>query len=230
MIRVFARTCGPGPCELSPEESHYLVRVRRARTGAAVEVLDGRGAIFSARVVAARPDRAILEIEGPIDRPAPPWDLDLLVAIPEVAATVEVVQHATALGVRTLRFVETARSHARLPSPARLERVVRSCLRQCGRPTMPTIESVSSLDEAVSRSPLPGFVGVPGARPASPWSGEAATLAVGPEGGWTDEEVARLCAAGFVPVGLGPWILRTPLAVAAGAAAVAAVRGAGPAA
>lgn len=61
-------------------------------------------------------------------------------------------------------------------------------------------------------------VALPGADRAAPAVGDVAVL-VGPEGGWTDDEVALALAAGFTPVGLGAWVLRAataaPVAVAA---------------
>jgi 16S rRNA (uracil1498-N3)-methyltransferase len=95
----------------------------------------------------------------------------------------------------------------------RLDRVVRAAVTQCGRAGMPAV-TAGTLAEALRALPEgPRWVGVPGAARPTPTEGPA-SVAVGPEGGWDDAEVAALLAAGFVPAGLGPHVLRTPTAVA----------------
>ncbi len=224
MIRVFAAAGGPGPLELSPEESHYLVRVRRAVPGTDLEVLDGRGGVWAAKVLRPDPRRAAVEIVGAVDRPAPPAALDLVVGVPKAPAVLDVIEAATVLGAATVRFAATAWSQTGFPSAGRVDRVLRSALRQCGRPAPPTIAQPVPLAAALAAAEGRRYLAAAGAGPPAPWTGDRATLAIGPEAGFSPEEVASLRAAGFVPVGLGPWTLRTEVAAAAGLAALWAAR------
>lgn len=70
-----------------------------------------------------------------------------------------------------------------------------------------------TLEDAVRRAEGERWLASPGGQgEATPT--EAASVAIGPEGGWSPREMERLLGAGFRPLGLGPWILRTPTAVA----------------
>ncbi|HNC96145.1 MAG TPA: 16S rRNA (uracil(1498)-N(3))-methyltransferase, partial [Myxococcota bacterium] len=71
------------------------------------------------------------------------------------------------------------------------------------------------LSAAVADLPPARFLAEAGA-PALASCAEAATLAIGPEGGFHPEEISFFQEAGFVPAGLGPHILRNPTAVAVG--------------
>ena len=227
MIRVFAAPAGPGPLELSREESRYLVRVRRARVGEAVEVLDGRGAVFDGRVLRTGPRRAVVEVVAGPRRPTDPGPrLHLAVAVPSAQATAEVLAAATALGVASIRLLATERAQPHGPSHDRIDRILRATLRQCGRPAPPPVEGPCPLAEALDGLPSPRFLAAPGAPHPGRWRAAEASLFVGPEGGFTDHERALLEGAGCLPVGLGPHTLTTPLAVAAG---LAGLRAAGPA-
>lgn len=222
-IRVFApEGSTPAPArslELDDEESRYLVDVRRARIGQRVELLDGR-AIWSATLV-ARSRRATLELDAVIERPEPAERIVLL-GMPDPSATLEALTLASEAGASEVVLVACERSSARGPSSARVARVLRAAQRQCGRPRAPTL---AGLDEAWSltralehRGELPGWMAWEAlagrdARPAQPVA-DGLRLLVGPEGGFASAEVEAIRAR-FEPVSLGPWILRTPTAVAA---------------
>src|SRR5690606_17625147 len=102
----------------------------------------------------------------------------------------------------------------------RWQRLVQAATGQCDRAHVPEVHGVEPLAQFVQRTDLPDerYVAVPGAPPLAAAAGNAAVLAVGPEGGFTDEEVALAIAHGFRPKSLGPLTLRTETAALVGAA------------
>jgi 16S rRNA (uracil1498-N3)-methyltransferase len=222
--------------ELDDEESRYLLKVRRLRPGDPVELYDGVGRGWTAQLEPSAGRRARLRLGPALDLPEPPTRV-LLLGLPDQPATLEALTGASELGATRVVLVRCARSQGRVPSPERIARVLRAAQRQCGR--LRPLE-VLGLDEplelpaALELDPqLPGWFAwealrEPTSAPASasdPGSGtrETAThasstglrLLVGPEGGWTPTEVEAILAAGWSPLGLGPWVLRTPTAVVA---------------
>lgn len=217
--------------DLSPADRHHLTTVLRLGSGAPVEVADGRGASAPAVLV----DGAI-ELAGPVSRlPRPRPQLVLAQALPKGRKLDEVLRQACELGVDEVRVLDTARSVVRLDTGKldrvrrRWEAVVRSACEQARRPHRPEVTGPLPLqrlgrDDEVLLVAHPGAPGLPTVAEALT-AAERLVLAVGPEGGFTDEEVADAVAAGALAVGLGPSVLRTEHAGAAGLAVLAAGNG-----
>lgn len=231
-LRVFAPADTPvhegARLGLDRDESHYLLRVRRAPVGAALEVLDGARR-HRARLAAVEGRQATLEVGAPLPTPDPPVaPVELLLGLPDSQPALAALTHACTAGAVAVALLTCERSPGHAPSEGRIERVIRAAQRQCGRPTAPAIRGPMPLDQAlapgpgtpaippsyVARAPLAGRP-VPGLPPAGP---AGARLLIGPEGGFTEAEAASADGAGFRPVSLGPWTLRTETAVVAGLA------------
>lgn len=218
---------------LSPEESRYLLRVRRARVGATLEVLDGEARAWRARLAAIEGQDGVVELTEPVPAVSV-VPLELVLVVPDPRATLEALTLASELGATAVRMVVGEHSPGGLPKPERVERTLRASQRQCGRPCPPSILWPRSLADALRASAhRPGFVAsVPQRHLETPAALDprlGARLLVGPEGGLAQSEAQVASDAGFRPLSLGPWVLRSPTAVAAG---LARLRGAqtGPAA
>jgi 16S rRNA (uracil1498-N3)-methyltransferase len=208
--------------ELDDEESRYLVKVRRVRPGESLELLDGRGHRWTATLASAG-RRARVEIVATVREPEPPPPTRIvLLGLPDPAATLDALTGASELGATQLVFIRCERSQGQAPSAARIEKVLRAAMRQCGRPSPPELlggppgDAWSLADALAHRPELAGVFGDPSSA-ESPLSDTAAglRLLVGPEGGLGPAEVEAARVAGFRGVCLGPWILRTPTAVLA---------------
>jgi 16S rRNA (uracil1498-N3)-methyltransferase len=204
--------------ELDDEESRYLQKVRRVRPGESLELLDGRGHRWAATLARAG-RRAQVEIVAIVHEQAPPSTRIVLLGLPEPAATLDALTGASELGATQIVLVRCERSQGHPPASARIERVLRAAVRQCGRPSSPELlgDPPWSLADALAhRSELPGVFGDP--RPTEHPQLDASgglRLLVGPEGGLSPAEIEAARMAGFRGVCLGPWILRTPTAVVA---------------
>lgn len=207
------------------EAYHHLFRVKRLQAGDELRVVDGRGAARAARVesVGKREARLVLGEVAPAREPD--RFVELFVATPKPERAAWLVEKATELGVVAIRFVSTDREARSLSESqiARLQRIAVSAVEQCGRSVLPPVLGVGGLREAVFRT---GEVNAPiavldasggGARPAVDAGGRIA-LFVGPEGGWSAEELSFFVERALFLWALGPTVLRVETAaiVAAG--------------
>lgn len=218
---------------LGGEDFHYLARVHRLAAGDDVTLFDGAGRQATARVVAVdgRHDAITLR-RGDIEASAlvRATAFTLIVALLKADKMDLVVQKATELGAARIIPVTTARAIARLDANtlrtmsrrSRWQKIAREASRQSGRLDVPEVESVTALTTALAASPKDALKLMlwEGARqttlrsvlPPADEPPQQIVIAIGPEGGFTVEEVEAARHAGFTPVGLGPRILRTETA------------------
>jgi 16S rRNA (uracil1498-N3)-methyltransferase len=231
----------PGPLTpgarhaLEREASHYLCRVLRLAAGDAIEVTDGEGARHAAELVTTDPRACALRI-GPA-LPSGPESL-LRITLAQCVSAGEkmdwTIEKAVELGVAAIRPLTSERSVVRLDAErtqrraAHWQRIVTAACMQCGRDLFPALTPAVPLTDWVPTAAAPLRLAlVPGASirlrelvlPQETPS--AIDLLVGPESGLAPAEVALAVRAGFVPVSLGPRVLRTETA---GLAAIAALQ------
>jgi 16S rRNA (uracil1498-N3)-methyltransferase len=220
-VRVFHRS-SMQPSDvitLEAAESHYLVRVRRARPGTQLEILDGTALAFAGEVVDADAKAATIRIGEPIIYPAVA-PIEIAIGLPDPSATLDAVARACELGAARVVLVRCEHGQTTAPGRERMRRVLEAAQRQCGRPDLPTIEGPLPLDQWLERrAPEAGFVASMALRGGStaidPAGPAGARVLVGPEGGLTDGEIELATRHGLRPISLGPWTLRTEVAVVA---------------
>jgi len=226
VTRVFAPAAAPPSVVLTREESHHLARVLRASVGDAVIVFNGKGREWGGRIATASASATVVDLVGtrePLREPG--VRVVLGVALLKGDQMDAVVRDATALGVSAIQPLTTA--HVALPDEARRarsierwERVAIAAAKQCGRAVVPAIHPMAPIAAAMSASACEATVmcvepstGGEGSVAAVPRVGSALVL-VGPEGGWSSDEVAHATAAGARMIALGPRTLRAELAPA----------------
>jgi 16S rRNA (uracil1498-N3)-methyltransferase len=198
--------------------SHHLLRVIRLARGERVQVVDGAGAVGVAVLEGVADDAAILRVESRVERVVGPARVVIL-GVPKPALVEEAVTLGTEAGATAFLLVRARRSPPGEVRLERLARVLHAAVTQCGRADSPALLACESLAAALRSGRVPDdgarWLGDPGGDAPSPVPGSL-TLAVGPEGGWDDDEATRLVAEGFAPVSFGPHVLRAPTAVAVG--------------
>ncbi len=228
-----------GPLELTPQAQRH-VRALRLRAGDSLQVFDGGGGQWSARLCDGAQRVELLGFE-PVERELE-RAVELAVGMPANERMDWLVEKAGELGAAGISPLVSARGVLRLQGE-RAERrtahwrgVAIAACEQCGRNRLPEIRPVRSLKAWLQELPPAAgdarcLLAVPahmGARPFAQWARALAprqpVLALsGPEGGLDDEEVALALNAGFEPVSLGPRVLRAETAPLALLAALAAL-------
>lgn len=217
---------------LDETETHHLVTVNRARVGEPVTAFDGAGREWLCRLAAGGERRRTrLVVESESRRPGPACRLVLGQAVPKGGVMDDIVRQATELGVAVVAPLETARVEWRLEAE-RAERkrekwraVAIEAAKQCGNAWLPELRPTSGLAAFLGGVEAAGvelrlvaslaagarslaavlreFREANGGRPP-----RSAAWLVGPEGDFTPEEAALATAAGWLPVSLGPLVLR----------------------
>lgn len=212
--------------ELPPERYNYLKNVLRLRDGSSLTVFDGRDRQAEARLQLEK-RRGLVEILS-VETHGCESSLQthLLQAMAKGERMDWVIQKAVELGVTRITPITTERSVVELAGDraekrqTRFREIAVNACEQCGRNRLPLIDPIQPLTTALNAvvSDL-RWVLHPvqrDAQPASATTAETAALLIGPEGGFTDDELAIAQDHGFDKVQLGPRILRTETAAIVG--------------
>jgi len=212
--------------ELPAEAGAHVAKVLRARSGDGLVVFNGDGREFSGEIASVRGARVTVTLGQAqlVDRESP-LAVALVQCIPRGDRMDFIVQKATELGVARIVPVLSQRSVVRLDarqSAAKAEHwraVAVAACEQCGRNRLPVVEAPRALLEHLGAPPLMGlrFVLDPEADERGGLQGvdSGAEIAIGPEGGFTPEELEAFRIADFLGVRLGPRVLRTETAAIA---------------
>ena len=211
------------------EAAHHLGHVLRAQVGQLFELSDGSAA-WLARIESVARDRIEFALVEPLPAPQPVAEVTLLLSIVKFDAFEWAIEKATELGVTRIVPLAAARSEKGLLAASakrsqRWQKILLEASQQSRRLCVPILDSLARPEEAFAaqtrnvclllseRNDAPSirscFSSLNLAHTA------AAVLAIGPEGGWTGDELSSARAAGFHEVSLGQLILRTETAVIA---------------
>jgi len=213
------------------EAAHHLGRVLRAQIGQLYELSDGER-VWLGRIESVGRDRLQFALVEELPAVHPGVELTLLLAVVKFDAFEWAIEKATELGVSTIVPLAAERSEKALLSAAakraeRWKKILLEASQRSRRVRVPVLgelvrpESAFAsrrdglrvmLSERADASPLRKVL--QGQRATK------ATLAIGPEGGWTDAEFAAAQSGGFLEASLGRLILRTETAVIAALASL----------
>ena len=218
-----------GEARLEGVEAHHLAGVMRARPGQPVTLFDGTGAEFDARVEKVSRSTVDLTVVArfDVDRELS-RQITLAVALPKGDRQRWLVEKATELGVARLVPLITARSVAQpvAAALARLRRTVIEASKQCGRNRLMEIGEPAAFGNYVHQAATDAERWIAQPRDAAgdehhvrlAMHSRELIFAIGPEGGFTDDEVRAALDAGFSALDLGSRILRVETAAIAVAA------------
>jgi 16S rRNA (uracil1498-N3)-methyltransferase len=218
---VHARFYGPDAerihdvIELPPEEGEHLVRVLRLKSGARVRVFNGRGLEFDGVVEVADKRAVKIRLHGCLEAQA-----EVSVAVTLAQAVLkgdkmdDVIRDAVMMGVAVIQPTITERTEVSVASlgrsrrQERWQRIAVSSAKQCGRAVVPEVREPCTFQDTMmalgadrpSSRPLMFVEPSAGAGVIHPADlgkpATAATMLVGPEGGWTPNEIvygSRYC-------------------------------------
>lgn len=209
--------------ELEGREAHHLLRVLRIQAGERVWLFDGRGQEVLAEVLAAEREVVQLRVaERRQSSAATTFPVTIATGVPKGDRFRWLIEKATELGVHRIVPLIAQRSIVD-PGQGKLDKlrqtVVEAC-KQCGRTHLMELTEPLSWNDCL-REEVPGrkvWIAHPGGQPVN-WSAfvpaDPSLFLIGPEGGFTDKEVADAVEAGAQLMSLGPRILRIETAVVA---------------
>jgi 16S rRNA (uracil1498-N3)-methyltransferase len=227
--RVFCAPPDAEPAEisLSPEESHHLIAVNRARVGETVVAFDGRGTEWICELTNDRKNAATLKVRFRQKAKPLAYEITLGQALPKGPAMDGIVRKATEIGVSRIVPLESERTQVHLEaerSDKKIDKWQTAALeaaKQCGNPFLPEIapvqkaeafmESARNYDLKLIASLQPGAKSLKSVLAAFRAQGKSPRRVlwlIGPEGDFTPAEMSLSKSTGFEPITLGPLVLR----------------------
>ncbi len=203
-----------------PDDTLKHLKVLRLSVGDRIELLDGSGQVATARIDILTRQNAQVSIENRRQKEESALPVTLLQGLPKADKFDLILQKGTELGISRFLPVLTRRCQPEggKRRQERWQRIVREAARQSGRIRLPEITEPMPLEQALAQqegdlklvaweqAATPLNQALAGRRP------QAVVLLVGPEGGFDPDEVTRAQRHGYIPVSLGPRILRTETA------------------
>jgi 16S rRNA (uracil1498-N3)-methyltransferase len=209
---------------LPPAAANHVARVLRLRAGATLVAFDGSGSDFHCEILVVKGDDVLVRVGARTPGlPESPLRITLVQAVSRGERMDWTLQKATELGVRTIVPVFSSRTVVRLDGRQAEKKlrhwqaIVASACEQCGRSVLPDLRPPQELSRYLGEAAREGQRYVlsptgPSALAGLTSVGARVELLIGPEGGLDDGEVDRAITSGYVPVRLGPRVLRTETA------------------
>lgn len=218
-------TVGEGFLILDARESHHLVRVFRAKVGATIEVLDGKGTRYLGTIEIANGKAVRVAVESVETVPVPRPRITLLQSVPKGKAMDLILRMATEIGASVIQPVLTDQGEHGQPKMEKWQLTMIEACKQCGLSYVPELSEPCSLRDWLQANPIAeGMQRVvasleEGSRPLlEALNAEGAldevVVAVGPAGDFSVAEYDLLRESGFKSVRLGANVLRTETAAA----------------
>lgn len=208
---------------LPESDSQHAVRVLRLREGSEIEVIDGKGKVYTCRITVAHPKHTAIEIINTTELPKV-WQGNITIAIAPTKHNDRMewlVEKLTEIGIDRIVPLRCRYSERKEINEERLRKIAVSAMKQSLKATLPHIEAMM---------PFATFISEEAQRPAKKYvaycapeiprelfaqryvSGHDTTILIGPEGDFSHEEITAAIDAGFAPISLGDNRLRTETA------------------
>jgi 16S rRNA (uracil1498-N3)-methyltransferase len=225
-------TLGGGDIRLTGDLAHRLSRVLRLRSGDRVVLSEGGEMQYEVELTDVSAKAVVAAVVGELPSPEEPMvEVVLHQSLIRPNRFDFALEKGTELGVARFVPVINARSQLDEASSGRAERwrrIVVEAAEQCGRGQLPEIDSPVSFADAVANAPGLRVLPYEEERAnrlsdylrAFPGSPETVSLFIGPEGGYTDEEVGLARKSGAEIVTLGRQVLRSETAAVVASAIV----------
>ena len=218
---------GPVPVvTIGGDEAHHAVRVKRMESGDAVRVLNGRGLVVEGAVATVRKERGewVVDVRAGASRvearrvPA----VRVLAGVPKGDRLEQMIDGLSQVGAASWAALVSARSvvDPREGKIDRLRRVCEESLKQCGRAWLLDVGEKVDFAEALRTARGEVVLADASGGKYAPRSAGEVTLLVGPEGGFTPEEVAAARGVGVKVCAFGVHTMRVEVAAVVATAAV----------
>lgn len=212
---------------IEAEEFAHLTHVMRKSVGDRFVVVDGKGTAHLCRLQSLHSRSAHCAIEE--SHPGlhePTLNLTVAVALLKHPASMDyVVEKLTEVGAGSIVPMRTSRTVPQHERSSRWQKISLAAMKQSGRCVLPSIEPLTTFAEVLEKSSGIAWKFIPHERVVGPFLRDVSVpgdgrvvICIGPEGGFTEEEIDRAVVASFQPVTLGNRRLRTETAAVVAAA------------
>lgn len=201
-------------------ESGHCIRVLRQQTGDIIDISDGKGFFYKGKITEAHQKKCRIEIVETL-AVQKPWTgcLEIAVAPTKNMDRMEwFAEKATEIGIDRISFIKSRYSERKEIKTERIEKIAVSAMKQSEKALLPDISEMIEVKQFIHQS----FSGrkfiahcYPGEKPLLSKiykGGEDATILIGPEGDFSEEEVEAALKCGFEAISLGESRLRTETA------------------
>lgn len=210
---------------ISGEKAKYLIAVLRCSAGDELQILDGEGNIYKSRISDTDNKKVIVDvIEKSCCNSESPLNLILIQSILKGEKMDFVIQKATELGVNEIIPVVAERSQVRQTRKvSRWKKIAEEASKQSGRAFVPVIHELKNITDIFNSNKLNGIIFYEGGgislseairliKSGSNILSQPFYICIGPEGGFTEQEVKSAINNGFITVFLGKRVLRAETA------------------
>lgn len=208
------------------EDAKHIKTVLRAKPGEEMTVCDGEGTDYFCKINAVAEKEILLDIlEKKLCQTEPAVKITLFQGLPKADKMDMIIQKCVELGIDSIVPVVTERTIVKLDKkePKKIQRwqkIAESAAKQSGRGKIPCIENVLSFSQAIEESKKLCSAVIPYEKElqrgikefVKTFSGDTLGLFIGPEGGFSLEEIQQAQKEGILPITLGKTILRTETA------------------
>ena len=199
--------------KLPPDETNHVYNVLRGTNEDFIEVVDGEGRLFTARLSSGGEAAVVEELEAPGRTGV---EISLYQAVPKGGRMDLVVEKATEVGATRIvpLLAERGIVTPRAGKVGRWRQVAEAAARQALRLSVPEVAEPVRFEDAASEVGETGVLlhNAPGLQPIEAVVEAPASLFVGPEGGWSEGELLLAEEAGITLGVLGPYRLRSETA------------------
>ena len=206
--------------ELPEEEARHCVKVLRMKEGDELMLADGQGFFYQATLLNAHPKHCCFEIVEKIPTPLP-WSHRIHIAMAPTKNMDRIewfAEKATEIGMNELSFLNCRFSERKEIKIPRIEKILVSAMKQSQKAVLPEVHEMISFKQFI-RQERSGQKLIAHCYPSEKTllkeayvSGNDVTILIGPEGDFSEEEVAEALQAGFQAISLGDSRLRTETA------------------
>jgi len=211
-------------CLLDPEQTRHLRKVLRRKEGDRVELFDGEGSLGKAVIVGFDGPRAMCRVEHVDFEPASQPQITVAAAVPKGGRPEDMIEQLCQVGADRFIPLRTARGVVD-PRPQKLERMARQSVeaaKQCGRLHLMQVEDVTDLKDVLAEEADLRLIASTGGKhvglPERLREAQSVQVLIGPEGGWTPEELSEAEVHDALRWVMGPLVMRIETAAPAAVA------------
>ena len=201
------------------EESRHIIKVLRKKDSDILHVTNGAGLVFETKITLASDNKCIVEVLSIKKSPEPKFRLHLAVAPTKMNDRFEwFLEEATEIGIQEITPVFCDRSERKVVNKERFEKIILSAMKQSNETYLPKLNEAISFKEFIKQK-NEGLQLIAHCEETDKKSlkevlkpNENVTLLIGPEGDFSEKEIALAIENNFQPVMLGNTRLRTETA------------------